>query len=64
MSALANVIESSSWVSDADRGDEAGEADADASRAGTATSGHRGLVQSVHVAATLLGLGVPSSRLS
>jgi hypothetical protein len=60
---LHNVIEISSWPSGADRDAESSEAEVDASRAGPASSGRRDLAQSVHLAATLLGLGVPSSRL-
>jgi hypothetical protein len=60
---LHNVIEIGSWASDAGRDVESSEADADASRAGPASSGRRDLAQSVHLAAALLGLGVPSSRL-
>jgi hypothetical protein len=63
MSALRNVIEISSWASDAERDAESSETDVDASRAGPASSWRRDLAQSVHLAATLLGLGVPSSRL-
>jgi hypothetical protein len=62
MSALRNVIEISSWASDADHHAESSEADVDASRVHPASSWHRDLVRSAHLAATLLGLGVPSSR--
>jgi hypothetical protein len=63
MTEVHNVVEISSGASDADRDAESREADALASRSGPATSGSRELVNSVHLAATLLGLGVPSSRL-
>jgi hypothetical protein len=63
MTEMHDVIELRYWASDADRDAESREADVDASRSGPATSGSRDLVKSVHYAATLLGLGVPSSRL-
>jgi hypothetical protein len=51
--------------SSATNGDaESKESGVDASAAGGPPAGHRDLVRSVLLAAALLGLGVPSSRLS
>jgi hypothetical protein len=60
---LQDVIEISTWASDADRDAESSEAEVDAPRARPMPSGNRDLVRSLHLAATLLGLGFPSSRL-
>jgi hypothetical protein len=62
MSAPRNVIEIRSWVSDAGRESESS-AREDAESAGAPPSSpRRDLVQSIHLAAAYLGLGVPSSR--